>query len=328
MNQLAGMQTLLPRSAESIGKRLPPGATANFAAPTSARSRRGSNTSAASAVASKPAPPLGRYQPNREGGKCGGNNFDDGTRDCQADGNGVRATGGSRNTERQHTLNNGDNVEEFAADNNCRSSDQQERRYRDNEYDRQWGSYRTTANELRTPCRSANSRFNTSFSFRQTRVPEGYPKMDHERNPRRGSCVSEFSRKLAEGYDIWDDVDRPVINWKYPQLPIRENKTHELRMMANLERINRMREREKQMNKRNIRAPTGVEKKETAWWERSRNGLRNNAPGVTTPSNVPMRLRGNRSFHRPVPASNVNSHPNPVNSFRRTSSICLSSSRH
>lgn len=138
---------------------------------------------------------------------------------------------------------------------------------------KQWTSYRTdvTGTSIRTPISSG--KFRTNFSFRQAQVPEGYPKMDHERNPRRESFVAEFSRKLAEGYDIWEDEDRPVINWVFPRLPIRKNKTHELRMMANRERITKMLEREKQMNKRNTRMSSAPDKKETAWWERSRNGV-------------------------------------------------------
>lgn len=142
----------------------------------------------------------------------------------------------------------------------------------------QWTSYRTdvTGTSIRTPISSG--KFRTNFSFRQAQVPDGYPKMDHERNPRRESFVAEFSRKLAEGYDIWEDEDRPVINWVFPRLPIRKNKTHELRMMANRERITKMLEREKQMNKRNggrmmQGGAAAADKRETAWWERSRNGV-------------------------------------------------------
>lgn len=139
----------------------------------------------------------------------------------------------------------------------------------------EWTSYRTdvTGTSLRTPITSG--KFRTAFSYRKAEVPEGYPKMDYERNPRRESTVAEFSRKLAEGYDIWDDDDRPIINWKYPHMPSRPNRTQELRTIANLEKINRMLEREKQMNKRlSSRMMTPVEKKETAWWERPRNGHR------------------------------------------------------
>lgn len=155
----------------------------------------------------------------------------------------------------------------------------------------QWTSYRTdvTGTSMRTPISSG--KFRANFSFRQAQVPEGYPKMDHERNPRRGSVVAEFSRKLAEGYDIWEDEDRPVINWVFPRLPIRKNKTHELRMMANRERITSMLEREKQMNKRNTRMMSGADKRETAWWERSsRNGV----------SRTPASHAGG---HAPVPAT-------------------------
>lgn len=105
-------------------------------------------------------------------------------------------------------------------------------------------------------------------------VPEGYPKSDDQRNPRRESMVGEFSRKVFEGYDIWEDEDRPVINWKFPQLPIRSNKTHELRKYANLEKINRMVEREKQMNKRNAKFANPMDKKDTAWWEKPKNGVK------------------------------------------------------
>lgn len=135
----------------------------------------------------------------------------------------------------------------------------------------EWRSYHTDVTTmLQTP--SGSEKFRTNFSFRQAQIPEGYPKMDYQRNPRRESFVSEFSRKLAEGYDIWEDEDRPIINWRWPQLPIRKNRTHELRTIANRERINKMQEREKQMNKRNTRLTAPAEKKETAWWEKSKNG--------------------------------------------------------
>ncbi len=296
--------------------------------------RRESTTTITGAATNKPASPLGQYQStSNQGRKC--NDHD-------------RVAGGNRNVDHWDGRNNGDSVKEFPANNRygnhhrgssasisdhwqTNQSRPQQQYGRNNECNRQWSSCRTTVttSDLRTPCRSGNnenSRFYSSFSFRQTRVPEGYPKMDHERNPRRGSCVSEFSRKLAEGYDIWEDSDRPIINWKYPQLPIRENRAHELRMMANLERIKKMRERETQMNKRNIRASSAVEKRETAWWERSKSGYRN-APSRARPSYVSMTPRNNRSL-RPTSASNSNFRPNPMSSFSKPAgSIYMSASR-
>lgn len=141
----------------------------------------------------------------------------------------------------------------------------------------QWNSSRTdiSVSVHKTPI--TEGKYRTNFSFRLAVVPEGYPKAEAERDPRRESMVSEFTRRMTEGYDIWDDEDRPLINWKYPKLPIRVNRTHELRKEANILRINKMMEREKQMNKRNLRVSTtsSMDKKEKAWWEKGgRNGVK------------------------------------------------------
>lgn len=173
-----------------------------------------------------------------------------------------------------------------------------------------WSSLRTdvTGTSIRTPVTSG--KFRTSFSFRQATVPEGYPKLEFERNPRRESVVAEFSRKLAEGYDIWDDDERPVINWRYPTLPIRANRTHDLRSMANRERINKMLERENQMNKRGSRMmqnPNTQPRKDTAWWEKPKNGVR-----------LPTTLRGPSQSNRSAWSSSMT----PTrNNFHQSGSI-------
>lgn len=169
----------------------------------------------------------------------------------------------------------------------------------------QWTSYRTdiTSSSRRTPITSG--KFRTNFSYRKAEIPHGYPKSDDYRNPRRESVVAEFSRKVFEGYDIWEDEDRPVINWKFPRMPIRTNKTSELRRFANMEKIQKMVEREQQLNKRNSRFANPQDKKDTAWWEKPRSNVNGKLQSTT-----PRTGQTNRGW-----TSNVSSRSNNYSKY-------------